>query len=59
MGETHGWIDKVSHWKAVGQLQSNGSMTKADVIDNHGTTRTRDVTFASEKDFLAWCKQRA
>lgn len=51
------WMDDSSHWKASGKLQSNGSLTSATVIDNHGTTRTRDATFSSESDFKSWVRR--
>ncbi len=51
------WIDSKTHWKASGQVHSNGTMTSATVIDNHGTDRTRDATFKSKQDFLAWIRR--
>ncbi|MEV8375355.1 hypothetical protein AB0P21_21655 [Kribbella sp. NPDC056861] len=52
------WIDSKTHWKASGKVQPDGSMTGATVIDNHGTDRTRGVTFKSKQDFISWIKQR-
>ena len=53
------WIDTKTHWKAAGQVQPNGTMTGATVIDNLGTDRTRDATFRSKQDFLAWIRRHA
>ncbi|MEO3939753.1 hypothetical protein V3C41_01560 [Paenarthrobacter nicotinovorans] len=52
------WIEPISHWKAYGDIQSDGSMKKATVDDNNGTTRTRDKDFSSKDDFFSWIKRQ-
>ena len=49
-----GWIDHDSHWIASGDVDSRGRMTAASVVDNVGTTRTRNASFDSRSDFSRW-----
>lgn len=51
------WMDPSSHWKVSGEVDSRGKMTGATVIDNHGTDRSRNETFSSLQDFIAWVKR--
>ena len=49
-----GWIDHDSHWIASGDVDSRGRMTDASVVDNNGSTRTRNASFSSRSDFSEW-----
>jgi hypothetical protein len=51
------WIDRSSHWKVSGQVESSGKMTDGTVIDNNGTERSRNETFSSRPEFSAWVKR--
>lgn len=53
------WIDPISHWKAYGDIQADGSMKSAHVDDNDGSTRTRNTDFSSIEDFKSWVKRNS
>lgn len=52
------WIEPMSHLNAYGFIHPDGSMKKASVDDNNGTTRTRDRTFSSKEDFFSWIERQ-
>lgn len=53
------WIEPKSHYQAVGDVDSSGRMTGAEITDNNGFTKDRNRTFQSKGDFYDYAKKSA